>query len=345
MSPPSVPVPMTVAEVLNAYRKFAQTYYSKDGRTTKEFVEMKHAGRTVRKLYGGVLATEFGPLALKAVRQHMISEEHLSRGVVNNRVNRIKRIFKWAVSEELVPSSVFEALRTVTGLRYGRTEARETEPVRPVAWDWVKPVLECVAAQVATMIELQWLTRMRPCEVVLMRACDIDMNSEVWVYEPHEHKNRWRGHQRLVPLGPGERAIIQKFLKSSTTAFLFSPQDAETWRNNRRRSSRRTKMTPSQGTRRPKTNPRRAKRERYDVDSYRRAIQYGIERSNKSRQDDENIPAWFPPQLRHSRATELRKKYGIEAAQVVLGHKHAAVTEVYAERNLEKAIELARETG
>jgi integrase len=341
----SAPTPMTVVEILNAYRKFASAYYSKDGCTTKEFVEMKHAARPVLKLYGCSSASQFGPLALKAVRQHMIAEERLSRGVINNRLNRIKRIFKWAVSEELIPSSVYESLRTVSGLRYGRSKARETEPVKPASWAWVEPVLQYVAPPVAAMIQLQWLTGMRPCEVVLMRASDIDMTSDVWVFEPQEHKNQWRGHQRLVPLGPKAQVIVKQFLKPSMTAFIFSPQDAESWHNNRRRLSRNTPMTPSHAARQLKVKPRRAKRERYDVDSYRRAIKYGIERANKSRQDDEKIPQWFPLQLRHSRATELRKTYGIEAAQVALGHKHAAVTEVYAERNLEKAIALAKETG
>lgn len=40
---------------------------------------------------------------------------------------RIKRFIKWAVSEELAPPSAYEATRTVSGLRYGRTTARETE--------------------------------------------------------------------------------------------------------------------------------------------------------------------------------------------------------------------------
>lgn len=62
----------------------------------------------------------------------MIHVCDLSRGVINNRINRIKRIFKWAVSEELIPPSVYEGPRSVRGLVYGRNQARETEPVKPV---------------------------------------------------------------------------------------------------------------------------------------------------------------------------------------------------------------------
>jgi len=83
-------------------------------------------------------ADEFGPLALKAVRQHMIEVEGLSRNVINQRINRIRRIFKWAVSEQLIPPSIFEGLRAVDGLRRGRSNARETEPITPVADEWVE---------------------------------------------------------------------------------------------------------------------------------------------------------------------------------------------------------------
>lgn len=70
----------------------------------------------------------------------MIGEEDLSRGVVNTRVNRIKPIFKWAVSEAVAPPSAYEGLRAVAGLRCGRTDAKETDPVKPVPWAWVEPV-------------------------------------------------------------------------------------------------------------------------------------------------------------------------------------------------------------
>ena len=54
---------------------------------------------------------------------------------------------------------------------------------------------------------------------------------------------------------------------------------------------------------------------------------------------------WTPNQLRHSASTEIRKRYGLEAAQVVLGHTSADVTQVYAERDLAKAEEIMRKIG
>jgi site-specific recombinase XerC len=54
---------------------------------------------------------------------------------------------------------------------------------------------------------------------------------------------------------------------------------------------------------------------------------------------------WSPNQLRHSRATIIRERYGIEAAQVVLGHSDPRVTEIYAERDFAAAARIMREIG
>ena len=62
----------------------------------------------------------------------------LSRGVVNHRMARLRRIFKWAVSEEFVPPSVHQALATVEGLPKGRTDFRECQPVGPGRVKWSK---------------------------------------------------------------------------------------------------------------------------------------------------------------------------------------------------------------
>lgn len=54
---------------------------------------------------------------------------------------------------------------------------------------------------------------------------------------------------------------------------------------------------------------------------------------------------WHPNQLRHAFATRVRKEYGPEAAQVLLGHARADVTQVYAERDQARAAEVAARIG
>ena len=57
------------------------------------------------------------------------------------------------------------------------------------------------------------------------------------------------------------------------------------------------------------------------------------------------VPRWSPNRLRHSFATEVRSRFGLEEAQVTLGHSKADVTQTYAERDLGKAREVARAVG
>ena len=62
--------------------------------------------------------------------------------------------------------------------------------------------------------------------------------------------------------------------------------------------------------------------------------------------DDERIiPRWFMHQLRHKRGTEVREQFGLDAAQVTLGHRHASVTEIYAEQNSKAARQVAAAIG
>ena len=82
---------------------------------------------------------------------------------------------------------------------------------------------------------------------------------------------------------------------------------------------------------------KRLPREAYDSSSYRRAIQRACEKSG--------VPRWHPHQLRHNAATALREQFGIEAARVILGHRSAAVTEIYAEVNRDRAIEVMGQFG
>ena len=314
---------------------------------------MVEALRPLRELFGNTPANQFGPKGLKTVQQHMVDKCDLCRNVVNRRIGRIKRFFKWAVAEELVPASVWHALQTVTGLRYGRTDARETEPIRPVDDEHVEMLLPFVSPQVAAMIQVQRHTGMRPGDVVQMRLQEIDRTAEVWLYEPVDHKNRWRDHRRIIPIGPKAQSVLTPFLDRPVEAFLFSPRESEEWRLANRPAysgkQRRTKVYPCElrarqrlKEARRRRNSKRRLRDHYDTASYRRAIKYGFQRAARAGVE---IPHWHPNQLRHTRATEVRRSHGLEGAQVVLGHARADVTQVYAERNLGLAVRLAKESG
>ena len=67
--------------------------------------------------------------------------------------------------------------------------------------------------------------------------------------------------------------------------------------------------------------------------------------SGRSLSDEAGVSRWTPNRLRHNAATIIRKEYGIEAAQVMLGHSRADITQVCAERDRTKALKTAEEIG
>lgn len=132
---------VTVATVLAAFWRHVQDYYRRpDGTPSSEVTNFRYVLRPLRRLYGNTSAAEFGPKALKVVRDEMIRLGWV-RSNVNRQINRLKHVFKWATQEELIPPSVYHGLQTVSSLRAGRSDAPESEPVRPVPEEFVQAVL------------------------------------------------------------------------------------------------------------------------------------------------------------------------------------------------------------
>lgn len=333
---PDSSVDLTVNELLVSYLQHVDAYYRKNGRPTTEPTNIRLALRPLRQLYGHTLAKEFGPLALKAVRRAMI-EADLCRNEVNKRVRHVVRLFKWAVGEELVPPGVHHGLRAVSGLKMGRSGARESEPVKPVEEALIEAIQPHVSRQVWAMIQLQRLTAMRPGEVVLLRTCDIDTTGEVWVYKPTSHKTQHHGKERVIFLGPRAQAVLKPWLRTELTSYLFSPKEALEESYAQRRRRRQTPLTPSQRARSRKPRRSRTPGEYYPPTSYCHAISNACKKVG--------VPNWHPNQLRHNAATGLRKEFGLDVARVILGHSSPAVTEIYAEVDREKAISVMEQVG
>ncbi len=331
---------LTINEVIVRFLKHVDVLYE-----SNEPKNFRLALRPLRKLYGTALIREFGPMKLKAVRQAFIAGD-LCRGEINKPTRRVVRMFKWAVAEELLPASVHQALKAVEGLRKGRTDIRESRPVKPVPDAYVDAIRDSVARQVWTMIELQRLTAMRPGEVCMMRTIDINASARIWEYVPESHKTEHHGKGRTIFVGPQAQAILLPWLRTELESHLFQPREATAERLAAQRQARKTKVQPSQQNRR-KAKPRTRPGERYDTDSYRRAIAYGIKRVNQDRasRGEPPIPNWHPHQLRHNAATRLRREFGLDVTRAVLGHSSPVVTEVYAELDQAKAAEAMARIG
>jgi integrase len=154
---------------------------------------------------------------------------------------------------------------------------------------------------------------------------------------PARHKPQDRGFTREIAIGPRAQAVLGEWLKDDPGAYLFSPAEAVARRNAERRRNRRSPMTPSRARRTPKPHPRRAPRDHYDKRTYNTAIERACARAG--------VPRWHANQLRHTAATRVRRMFSLEAAQVVLGHARADVTQIYAERDIAKSHAIMAEIG
>jgi integrase len=201
----------------------AEGYYrDAKGDHTTELRNIRIPLRPFCELYGHTKAMEFGPRCLKTVRQKMIVMGWC-RNNINKSISRLKTVFKWAVAEEIIPGSGYQALMAVPGLKRGRSDARESEPVKPVPQEYVDAVEPYVSRPIWTIIQLQILTAARPSEILAMRPCDIDRSGTIWAYCPAEHKTAHHGHQRKIYIGPKGQEILQPFLLRPANTCCFSP--------------------------------------------------------------------------------------------------------------------------
>jgi integrase len=355
------PAGLTVAELLVAYLNHAERHYrTPDGKLTSEIFEVRVVIRALRELYAETPVATFGPLCVKAARQKWVNDGR-SRTECNRRVSLIKRILKWAVSEELAPPAAYQAVAAVAGLQKGRTTAPEKPPVGPVDDAVVEATLPHLNRHVRGLVEFQRLTGCRPGEACALRRCDIDMTEGVWRYNPPHHKTAWRGKDRTIAIGPKAQELIREFFTDDPEEYLFSPRRAVEELMAERSATRKTPRWPSHMRRNAEKRERHPKRPpsaKYNTQNYGLAVDRACDRAFPppgalAQRPDESAAAWWarltvaqqgevrewrkahrwhPNQLRHSFATRVRKQHGLEAAQVLLGHARADVTQVYAER-------------
>ncbi|MCA8953508.1 MAG: site-specific integrase [Planctomycetes bacterium] len=313
---------MSVAALVAAYWEHVEheNLYTKNGQVTSERSCLTIALRPVVRLFGSKPACEFGPQDLITARKALCAppeppkdgkrprRDRLGptvRKSVNKHVNRIRRVWRWAVSMQLVPASCWEALRAIEPIRRGRSDdVRESKPVPPAPLRAVVAVLRRTSPPIAAMIRLQWLTGARPGEVIQIRMADIERKGAVWIYRPQSHKTEHHDMVREIMLGPKAQRVLAPFLSLNPTAFLF-------------------------GGAKPDTHITRP--------AYSKAILRCC--------DAAKVTRWSPNQLRHNAATRIRSIDGLDTSRTVLGHSDAETTLIYAEADRRKAMRFAQAHG
>lgn len=230
----------TVNVVIDAFWEYAQGYYVKGGKKTSEVDCIKSAMRPLKLLYGDTLAKDFGPLALKAVRQHMIDKggfggRRLCRDFINKSIERIRRAFKYAVSNELIPAAVLVGLQAVPSLESGRTKAPDYTPRTALPQEQIDAVRNAVNQRTRDLIDLALLTGARPGELVGLTGEMIDRSEDVWFAVLQDHKTAHKGKSRVLTFGPRGQDILKRYMRVSQRQRLFAIQ-RKTFSENIRRA-------------------------------------------------------------------------------------------------------------
>jgi integrase len=298
--------PLSVGELCE---RFVQAMQREYGRRSWQDIEARAVALTVCAKHAGMEAATFGPKALQDIRQAMLKQDRLTRYGINRRKQHIVAMFKWAVSEELVPPSVWHSLQAVRPIRRGRGRDNPPRvPADPVAVDAVVERLQADGnTGAARCVRFMRATGCRPAEAYGATPADFRLSESLPTYTVREHKCAHRGMDRVIPLNAAAVAAVQDSLadRPQTHGLVFPNGAGKRWDN--------------------RTLPRM------------------IARACEAL----GIQPWTPYQLRHLAATEAVNRTGNEAAvAAMLGHApDSTVVRRYSVNRLQLAAQAAKAVG
>jgi integrase len=301
--------------------------FRKEGKETSHRGAIRRALSEVNVEFGHVPVVRFTKANLLRHRDSLIAKGKLTRKGVNRKIGIICKAFAWGNERDLVPDAVFGSLSVLAPLKQGQIgTAAERGRRKPATHEQIRAVLAHLQPTIAAMLEIQFLTGMRPGEVCNMRWQDIDETPVIvdgvpcWTYFLSSSKTEHHGVCASYPLAPRVQSILRRFRKPPE-AFVFSPCDAMLDLGRKRRAERQT--PPSKQMRERDAAPGREFRARYTTSVYRRAI----ERACKTA----GVERFTPHPVRHTVITEVANDpaLGFGAAGALANHRTAAATQVY----------------
>lgn len=308
----------SLVELVAAHAEFARQHYrTPDGDPTSEQRSFVLSLRPLLSdTYATLPADEFRPAHLKEIREALV-HTGLARKTVNQSIGRIRRLFRWAVGEELVSLATAGALAMVKDLAEGRTPAPDHDEVEPVPMRDLAAVLRFsgLRADVDAMIRLQYYCGARPGEVCRMLAEEVDQGGivhvkkrkvqlpgGVWVFQPGRFKQKRTGRIVAYVLGRRAQAVLAPFLQNEPV--FGSPK----------------KLGAA-----------------WSVSGYQHAIADACAAVGCGH--------WSPGQLRHNYLSRMDAAAGIQLASYAVGHASIDTTAIYVERNLKAVAEAVGKLG
>lgn len=298
--------PLLLSQVLPAYFNFCKTYYRlPNGSISRDVYNIEKA---FTELTDANAPAELTKEHLNRARDEML-ERGLCRKYINQRIGRVRRCIAWMHELNYVSDKCAMMAKVYRNLPAFRSSARETDPVEAVEWSVVERTLTHLHDPWKSMVLLQWYTGMRPGEVCNLTISEVIRTSEPWIIDKGKnHKTAWKQKKRRLAVGPQAREILSHWIKIAEInerQFLF-----------RGRQNIKTCILPV---------------------GYSHAIAKICKKHG--------IPTWTPNQLRHAYATRVRAAFGLDAAQSMLGHSSADISQIYAELDYSKQAAIAAKLG
>ncbi len=302
----------------------------------------RYALRPLRKLFGALPLAQLGPNRFREVQKQMV-RDGLARQTVNRRMGRLRWFLRWCVSHELCPIGVYESAKMVESLCMGQG-AREAPKRKPVAWETIESTLPHLSPLMRAYVLVLWHTGARVGEIRTLTTGMIDRTGDVWRADLAKHKTAHHGKERVILIGPQAQESLRPWLRPfEPDRPIFSPRRADG------RSAKRTgpkapgerynRCGPAHAIARAcafaSPHPTLGGKSRRKLSPAERA---DVTRWNASHR-------WVLAQLRHAKATALREQFGLDVAQVVLGHAKPTMTAHYSAAAIAHAVDAMRQAG
>lgn len=317
-----------------------QRYRHANGQSTRETENFRAALKPLRRLFGALPIDQFGPNRLRMVQEQMI-RDGLSRQTINKRVGRIRQLFRWCVGREMCPPAIYEALRHVEPVKPGQG-AHDAPRRKPVSWATVEATLPHLSPLMRAFALVLWHTGARVGEIRVLTTDMIDQTGDVWRADLAKHKTAHHGKERVILFGPQAQLVLKPWLRLGDAAKpIFSPRRAD------KRSAKR-KGVKAPGRSYDRCGPGHAMR-RACARAFPHPTLSGKRDLTEAQRDElkrwDKAHRWSLAQLRHAKATTLRERFGLDVAQVVLGHAKPTMTAHYSSTAIAHAVDAMREAG
>ncbi len=226
---------LTVADLCLAFIEREAPRYSRSERGC-----FLTAIRIVRQLFGETPVSEFGPLRFRVVRDAMIAgakgtalppepdgtaakdRKPWTRETANAQAKRIRRIFRWGVSWEMVSADVLQRLESVRSLAVGEVDKPDPPPRTAVSQAHIDAVRAVLRPFHRDVFDLLLLTGARPGEIFGLTGRMIERRqSDAWVAELSQHKTSRKGKRRVLVFNVQAQVILLRHFQADPEARLF----------------------------------------------------------------------------------------------------------------------------